>query len=622
MILMGRFLFSFFVAFVMLVLSETGVIYAQYATPTPTPTPPGGSTIDGTVYVDDNGNQAQDPGENGYQGATVSIPGVGATITDPLGKYSFANLTVGSYDVTLTVPAEYSLPTPPPNPNTTFVPPDAIVNFALSAAPWCESITAVSSTIPSGGSTSVSVVNCAPISPTPIYTWPTPAISGTPTPPPSDCGSIIGSGSTVTYNAPSTVCTDVVCTVSSIVSNPDGSNTYSTNINVTPQNTLSGAILIDSGGNNCASGTTPYAAGAVATVYNSGGSPTGSDVANSLGEYSLDDTTVCGDKTAVLSSVPGYKLRSARFDGGAWSSSNISSYTYGPFDFSGDHTLDFCTTDVFQWFQTTTGDVRMSALVDRIPIGKYAAAHATYPSVFYSSSFASDFGAGEASVVGWKVDDEYSYQEDAKNRNGSASYSFFVSRANQKGTNLQNIPGCAGPGACTIAISNLPTGAYINQGDLTITSYSHAAASHVLILVNGNVTIQSNILVPAAADNLLIIGAKGNLTIDESVGTTTLSSTTPHIEGIFTAEGSVTAQGDGCPETTPDRRLNVGGSLIANSLKPFAVGGSGSFVNNRSLCIANDKIYPSVYVDLRYDFVTQLTDFYKTSNVRWREVEP
>jgi len=258
----------------------------------------------------------------------------------------------------------------------------------------------------------------------------------------------------------------------------------------------------------------------------------------------------------------------------------------------------------------------MPNLTNKIPAGLYSAADPSSPSLYYSSSFNTNFGDGAVSARGWKVDDEYSYQEDSKNRNGTTSYSFYESRAKQRNVVISSL-------SCNLSacdISSLDSGLYKADGDLTITSYTHKPGAHILLLVNGDLTIQSNISVPAAANNLLIIAAKGNIGIDASIGTTTLPSNTAQIEGIISAEGSITIDGDACPDPTP-RKLNIGGALVANSLKPFTVGGAGSFVNNRSLC-ARDADYASVKVAPRHDFVTQLTDFYRTPYSRWREVAP
>src|SRR3989338_9273046 len=200
------------------------------------------------------------------------------------------------------------------------------------------------------------------------------------------------------------------------------------------------------------------------------------------------DSTAPGQKTAVISNIAGYQVRRVRFDNGAWTTSGLSGYTYGPFNFSANHTLDWCIDNVSPWFQTTTGDVRMNNLINRVPSGKYASEDTSNPSVFYSSNFATEFGSGTPSTKGWAVNDEYAYQDEFKNRNGTMSYSFYVSRIAQQNVTTNNIPGCSG-GDCTAGISNIATGAYNlnngNPGNLTITSYSHQASTRVLLLING-----------------------------------------------------------------------------------------------------------------------------------------
>jgi len=90
----------------------------------------------------------------------------------------------------------------------------------------------------------------------------------------------------------------------------------------------------------------------------------------------------------------------------------------------------------------------------------------------------------------------------------------------------------------------------------------------------------------------------------------------------FRAQGSIIIDGDSCSDgTTSDLRINIGGALVANSLKPFATTGTGTVQNRRSLC-TNNLLYPSLYIGSRPDFLTQLTDFYKISYTKWQEVNP
>jgi large repetitive protein len=73
------------------------------------------STLDGSVYVDVNGNGQRDPGEQGISGVTIDLVGTdvnGApvtrtTTTDLTGGYAFSDLPAGSYRVVETQPASY-----------------------------------------------------------------------------------------------------------------------------------------------------------------------------------------------------------------------------------------------------------------------------------------------------------------------------------------------------------------------------------------------------------------------------------------------------------------------------------------------------------------------------------
>ena len=189
-----------------------------------------------------------------------------------------------------------------------------------------------------------------------------------------------------------------------------------------------------------------------------------------------------------------------------------------------------------------------------------------------------------------------------------------------KGVTVTPLPGCAAGGSC--AITNLPSGIYSTTGDLTITSYSQSPGAHVTILSAGDINIAAPIKVPAGAGNLLILAAKQNINVDATVGEANPASANTDIEAVMTAEGSIILKGDGCADgVTPDKKLNIAGNLVANSIKPFAIGGAGVVNNERSLC-SQDAQYAAYSVNARPDFVTQLTDFYKVPFARWREVAP
>ena len=388
---------------------------------------------------------------------------------------------------------------------------------------------------------------------------------------------------------------------------------------------LTGTVYIDTLGNSCASGTTAYTGSAGITIYN-GATPVGLGTSNGSGAYSAVDTQAPGNRTAVISSVADYTIKATRYQGGAWGTGSLSGFTYGPFNHNSNQTLDWCLTNIKPWFQVDRGDVRRVSLVNRVPVGQYLSTDVNYPGVAISSAWSTDLGQGQASVKNWRVDDEYSYNKNSSNKNGSVAYSYYKTRVTNTNQTISPIPGCANGGSVSCSISNLASGIYEFDGGgtstLTITGYTHSAGAHITLLVNGNVTIASNISVPEGVSNLFVLAAKGNITIDKSVGQVSVSSATTNIDGIYSAEGKITIDGDTCPTGTPDKRFNVGGVLIANSKKPFTTGGSGIIDNKRSLCDAGDATYPSFYVKSRFDFLLQLTDFYLVPTGRYSQVQP
>ena len=265
----------------------------------------------------------------------------------------------------------------------------------------------------------------------------------------------------------------------------------------------------------------------------------------------------------------------------------------------------------------------MGSLVNKVPAGFCASGSGSSPSVNFSSAFPADLG-NNTCPIDWTVNDEYSFNEDPTTTNGVFSYSFFLSRARIKSVDIQNLTDEASCDSNGCAISNLATGIYSYDGNLTITSYSHAAGAHVTILGNQNIRVESDVVVPSGVGNLLVVAAKGNITIDSDIGVATPDLTTNSVEGIYSAEGSVILESSTstCEDgVSPDKRLNFAGSIVTNSLKPLAVGGAGSFENLRSLC-NNDRQYPVFKTTYRPDFITALTDFYKIPLTRWREISP
>lgn len=425
-----------------------------------------------------------------------------------------------------------------------------------------------------------------------------PVDCGAPTPPPAVCGDLVCGGSETANSCPAD------CGY-----------------------TLSGTVYDDVVGNSCASGATAYAGGGLVTIYN-GAVSVGSGASNGSGAYSAKDTQVPGTRTAVLSNISDYTVRAARYQGGAWGTGSLSGYVYGPFSLTSNQSLDWCISNIKPWYQVDTGDVRRVSISNKVPAGKYGSTDINFPGIFFSSNWPTDFGSGQPSTKLWKVEDEYSYVKNSANRNGTVAYSYYKNRATSTGQTVLAVPGCTnGEGSnCTVSLTNLTTGVYEfdagGTGTLTLTGYAQRAGAHITLLINGNTNITTNITIPTGVGNLFILAAKGNITVDKSVGESSPSSTTIDLEGIYSAEGKITLDGDTCPAGIPDKRLNIGGVLIANAQKPFTTGGVGVIDNKRSLCLANDSTYPSLYIKTRFDFLFQLSDFYLVRTSKFSEIQP
>nr|MBP7832594.1 hypothetical protein [Candidatus Levybacteria bacterium] len=214
---------------------------------------------------------------------------------------------------------------------------------------------------------------------------------------------------------------------------------------------------------------------------------------------------------------------------------------------------------------------------------------------------------------------EYQYNDAFRNGLGGMSYTFYKSQARRL---ERPIAFLSASGLATLGSRS--TGIYEFVGDATINTTTIDAAppgKHIILLVSGNATINGPITLPTGRGNLFVLAVKGNITINPTVGRVH-TDTTSSLDGYYTAEGSIILPtGANCTAGTPDLRLNVSGALVANSLRPFATGGSGIIQNSRTLCGQN-ATHPALFVSSRPEFLTQLSDFYKTTYKTYREVSP
>jgi hypothetical protein len=373
------------------------------------------------------------------------------------------------------------------------------------------------------------------------------------------------------------------------------------------QSTITG-VLYQNGG--VCTGGTPLA-GATVRLVDSSGNPVGTPVTtDSTGKYTFTATNA-NNYSLEFTNTLGSSLQYAHTS--SCTSKTGNTYT---FNLTGNQTIDFYFNNFAPWFQTDLGDVRIGYLLNKIPGGTTASTSTTNPSIFYSTNSDPEFGSGQASSKGWAVGSEYDYNSSSSSRNGSSAYTFYKSRAAETGVSIKPISDLSqitGSG-----VYELSAGAINNP-------YTVPNGQHIVILAPADLTINAPMTVPSGTKSLLIIAAKGNLTIGAGVGTTATDPNTFSLQGIYTSEKNIVLAGTGCSAgNNPDKRLNVGGVLIANALRPFDSNGGGKIQNQRSLCTTSsgNGQYPSLFVSTRLDFITQLTQFYKTTYQKWEEVQP
>lgn len=296
---------------------------------------------------------------------------------------------------------------------------------------------------------------------------------------------------------------------------------------------------------------------------------------------------------------------------------------------TGPTEVTFCVSSEDSWFQTDQGDVRFTELTNPLPLSTpqiYGSEDADNPGVFFSSDHGADLGVAGASAVstkGWLVDDEYGFNKKSINKPGTMSYSFYISKARREGVSINTITSIAS--SALIPPSGADNQIFEFKGAATISNpISIPNDVRVILLVDGDINIEDEISV--GTNSLFILAASGNIVVSKEVGVestpaSNLSSKTPNLEGIYTAEKGMTIDGENDCSTETDRRLNVSGALIANSKSPFASGEGGKIKLDRSLCDSNGK-YPALYVASRLDFLVNLTDFYKTNYSKWTEEKP
>lgn len=601
-------------------------------------------------------NCAVEGAETGYTGgATVElsitgVPGaIASTTTDALGKYLFLGLLAGTYNVDLTVPAVYSLSTtctdpipkdlPPDAPNTNFgIIPNTIsglvfvdsnengapdpAEVAYSGATLSESVggtTATSDADPDGDGRNYSFVGLAAGTYDITLTLPagfqaTTAISATETVPPNK----------------------------------------TVNFGIAPLHSIEGHVFVDNNKNKVKDGgESDYTSGSSTIEIHSGSSCSDPLVVSITGSGFYDTgptlpSLPSGDYAVCYTSLPsGYimtfplvGLPPRFFAVTVGPTCDASSGNLTPFsplaatcNASGNIIdLNFGISNSIPWFQSKGLDMRIdSGFIDRIPAGNFASLNgggfANNPGIIFSGSLNYNPSPGNISSTNWLVDPPYPETFTPSQLNViKTSYAYLLAIADKNDLIPENLGTNGYCGAsnnissCTLFLPANP-GLYIANGNLNIDdSYTFLSNQDYVILVNGKLTIKGNLTVPNGST--VTFAASSDIIVDKDVGQSSHSSTTPNLEGFYSAGGHFTINSrnyvGGVNDCTlpVDLRLNIAGAVVTNANLS-----SGSLQNRRDLCGDNPS-YPSLYISERPDFILNAPQFIQPSQTIWQEVAP
>lgn len=210
------------------------------------------------------------------------------------------------------------------------------------------------------------------------------------------------------------------------------------------------------------------------------------------------------------------------------------------------------------------------------------------------------------------------------------SYNYFRTTARQNGIAEKDFATVCPGLNCTLP-ADIADGAYLADGNLTLTgsgtppSYTFPASRNIVILVNGTLTINTNLLVPIGSS--VTFSTSGDIHITREIGVEHYQNCNPithqycNIEGFYSTDGSFILDGyddDGCSSSPRviDSRLNIAGSVVVNA----GLNG-GAIVNNRDLC-ENNLFCPSYSITERPDLILNAPEFLKVPTYVWNEAAP
>jgi hypothetical protein len=274
--------------------------------------------------------------------------------------------------------------------------------------------------------------------------------------------------------------------------------------------------------------------------------------------------------------------------------------------------LNFGITNLFPWYQSTCGDIRVdNGIDDHLPAGKTAIttnATCTNQALGYTGDTPPKLGQGTISLSGQTIGGN-SYPELFTRSQLETSYSSLLAKAQSASLTPTNLSTVCILSNCTLP-NNLAHGIYVANGNVTLNAYNFNNLANYVFLINGDLTVNGNITVPNGSTALF--STAKNIVVDASVGSAPGSSTTS-LEGWYIAGQSFIVNTAG---NCNDLQLNVAGSVIVN-----AQNSGGRFLNNRDLC-ANDATYPTISFSQRIDMILNAPQFLKKQQTISQELAP
>jgi hypothetical protein len=247
----------------------------------------------------------------------------------------------------------------------------------------------------------------------------------------------------------------------------------------------------------------------------------------------------------------------------------------------------------------------------------------TSPGIIFTGDGSSSFGQGAASTENWVVGGlagglNYSEVFSTTTNPSTTAYDYMydkITHANIPVTELNTPSICPSLASCTLP-ATLSNGVYHATGDVTLNASTFQTNKNYIFLIDGNLTIQGNIVVPNGST--AFFSSSNDIIVDRSVGTATNLYPLPsgQVQGIFSANRDFVIDGINNCVTGKDKMLNVEGVIITNAL-----GNGGQFRTQRDLCGDNPNI-PSFTIRLRLDFVLNAPIVLMRQKTTYREAAP